>query len=422
MLKSEYLKFEGYLCPGFQPNLDKFIICTFYLEPSNEIKFKEAAIGVAAESSIGTWTEIKTLTLKIRKRLAAKIFYLNPKSKIIKIAYPIELFEPGNISQFLSNCAGNIFSVKIIKNLRLIDVDFPKKYINSFLGPAYGINGIRKLTRIKNRPLIGSIVKPKLGLSSEEHARCAYECFLGGIDLVKDDENLSDQTFNRFAERVIKTLKMAKIAEKKTGEKKICVLNITAPFNEMVQRAKFIKKHGGNCMMVDVVTVGFSALQSLRKLNLGLFIYAHRAMHSAFTRNEKHGISFLVLAKLLRLAGVDLLHAGTIVGKMEGERKPVLEVFKFLRSSWGNLKTVLPAASGGLHPGLIPELVKSFGVNFSMNFGGGIHGHPQGTLTGAIAARQALEATLKNIPLKNYARNHLELKVVLEHWGSNKFI
>jgi len=171
-----------------------------------------------------------------------------------------------------------------------------------------------------------------------------------------------------------------------------------------------------------VVTVGFSALQSLRKLNLGLFIYAHRAMHSAFTRNEKHGISFLVLAKLLRLAGVDLLHAGTIVGKMEGERKPVLEVFKFLRSSWGNLKTVLPAASGGLHPGLIPELVKSFGVNFSMNFGGGIHGHPQGTLTGAIAARQALEATLKNIPLKNYARNHLELKVVLEHWGSNKFI
>jgi ribulose-bisphosphate carboxylase large chain len=421
-MKSEYLKFEGYWTIGFNPNREDFIICTFYLEPNRGVKFKEAAIGVAAESSIGTWTEVKTLSSKIRKKLAARVFYFNPANKIIKIAYPLELFEPGNIPQFLSNCAGNIFSVKIIKNLRLIDVEFPTNYINSFPGPAYGIDGIRKLVRIKNRPLIGSIVKPKLGLSAQEHARCAYECFLGGIDLVKDDENLTNQSFNQFTERAVKTLKMAKLAEKKTGEKKICALNITAPFNEMIRRAKFIKKHGGNCIMVDVVTVGFSALQSLRKLNLGLFIYAHRAMHSAFTRNENHGISFLVLAKLLRLAGVDLLHAGTVIGKMEGTKKPVLEVYKFLRAPWGNLKPVLPAASGGLHPGLIPELIQLLGTDFSMNFGGGVHGHPGGTLKGAKAARQALEAVLKKSSLKEYAQDHLELQEILKYWGKRKFV
>jgi ribulose-bisphosphate carboxylase large chain len=418
---SKYLKFKGYLALGFKPN-DRFIICTFYLEPAEGIKFKEAAIGVAAESSIGTWTEVTTLKTKTRKELAARIFYLDQKKKIIKIAYPLKLFEPGNIPQFLSNCAGNIFSVKILKNIRLIDVEFPISYLNSFPGPEYGIEGIRKLTGIKNRPLIGAIVKPKLGLSAKEHAKCAYQCFLGGVDLVKDDENLTNQTFNQFAERVIETLKLAKLAEKKTGEKKICVFNVSAPFSEMVKRAKFIKKNGGNCLMVDVITVGFSALQELRNLNLGLFIYAHRAMHSAFTRNKKHGISFLVLAKLLRLAGVDILHAGTIVGKMEGEKERVLKNFNFLRSKWGNLKPVLPAASGGLHPGLIPELVKFFGLDFSMNFGGGIHGHKEGTLKGARAVRQALEATLKKISLEEYAKNHKELQKALEIWGTKKFV
>lgn len=415
-MRSEYLKFKGYLAPGFKPDLNNFIICTFYLEPMKGAKFSEAAVAVAAESSIGTWTEVKTLKSKVQNKLTAKIFYLNQKNKIVKIAYPLDLFELGNISQFLSNCAGNIFSMKIVKNIRLEDVEFPKKYIQSFFGPQLGLEGVRQKIKVFNRPLIGAIVKPKLGLSAEEHAQCAYECFIGGVDLVKDDENLTDQNFNQFTTRVKLTLNLSKKAEKETGEKKICAFNISAPTGEMIKRAKFVKKIGGNCVMVDVITVGFSALQELRRQNLGLIIHAHRAMHSAFTRNPKHGISMLVLAKLLRLVGVDQLHTGTVIGKMEGGEKDVLSINNSLKNDWAGLKPVMPIASGGLHPGLIPQLIKILGKDIIINFGGGIHGHPQGTLAGARAARQAVEATIKEISLKRYAQNHPELRVALEHW------
>ncbi len=418
-MTSEYLKFKGYLMLGFKPNREGFIICIFRLEPAKNAKFAEAAVAVAAESSIGTWTEIKTLKIKTRQDLAARIFYLNPKTRIIKIAYPLKLFEPGNLPQFLSNCAGNIFSMKIVKNLRLENVEFPKKYIQSFLGPQLGLEGIRKKIKVFDRPLIGAIVKPKLGLSAEEHAQCAYECFIGGVDLVKDDENLTNQTFNQFKKRVKLTLKLAKKAEKETGEKKICAFNITSQTSEMIKRAKFVKENSGNCIMVDVVTVGFSALEELRKQNFGLIIHAHRAMHSAFTRNPKHGISMLVLAKLLRLAGVDQLHTGTVVGKMEGNKDDILSINNLLRDDWywSDLKPVLPIASGGLHPGLVPQLIKILGKDLIINFGGGIHGHPEGTLAGAKAARQAIEATMRGIPLEIYAQTHAELKAALKHWA-----
>lgn len=419
MSKSEYLQFTGYLMPKFNPNPDKFVICTFRLEPAKGAKFAEAAVAVAAESSIGTWTELGSINNKmarIKRDLSAKIFYLNPKTKIVKIAYPLKLFEPGNIPQFLSGCAGNVFSMKILYTLRLHDVHFPVKYINSFVGPQLGLTGIRNKVEIYNRPLLGSIVKPKIGLSAAEHAQCAYECFMGGVDLVKDDENLTNQSFNRFAERVKLTLALAKKAEKLTKTKKICAFNITAPTGEMIKRAKFVKKMGGNCIMVDVITVGFSAVQELRRQKLGLIIHGHRAMHSALTRTPGHGISMLVLAKLLRLAGIDQLHTGTVVGKMEGKKDVVLSINQALTKKWGNLKPVLPIASGGLHPRLIPGLIKILGRNIIINFGGGIHGHPQGTLAGAKAARAAVDATIKKIPLNKYAQAHPELKIALNHW------
>lgn len=417
MPKSEYLKFTGYLTPKFKPSLNNFIICTFRLEPARGVKFTEAAVAVAAESSIGTWTEVGTLNMKIRHDLAAKIFHLNPKTGIVKIAYPLKLFEPGNTPQFLSNCAGNVFSMKVIKNLRLEDVEFPKNYVQSFPGPQLGLEKIRHKTGVYNRPLIGAIMKPKLGLSAKEHARCAYACFIGGVDIVKDDENLTNQTFNQFEDRARLTIRLAKKAEKETGEKKLCVFNISAPTSEMVKRANFVKKMGGDCVMVSVMTVGFSSLQELRYQNLGLIIHGHRNMHSAITRNPKHGISMLVLAKLFRLIGVDQLHAGTIVGKMKGEIEQVVKTNQFLRKSWFGLKPVLPIASGGLHPALVPRLIKILGKDVIINFGGGIHGHPDGTLAGAKAARQAVEATMKGIPLRIYAKTHPELRLALEHWG-----
>ena len=428
----------SYLHLGEKINKEKNIIATFRVE--SNLALEEAAIEIAAESSIGTWTKVGTLSEETFNRLAARIFDIkkitgyyqteiggpfwcsekteNPQVNIgtVKIAYPLELFELGNIPQLLSSVAGNIFGMKKLNNLRLVDLEFPEKYARSFKGPQLGVEGIRKIIGIKGRPLIGSIIKPKLGLSAKEHAKVAYECFTGGVDLVKDDENLTDQKFNRFNIRVKETLRLAKKAAKKTGNKNICAFNTTAETKEMIRRAKFIKKSGGNCAMVDIMTVGFGAVQTLRNENLGLIIHGHRAMHAALTRNIHHGISMLVIAKLARLAGIDQLHTGTVVGKMEGGKEEVLAINKFLLSSWHGLKPVLPIASGGLHPGLVPELVKILDNDLIINFGGGIHGHPGGTLAGAKAARQAVEAAMKKIPLAEYAESNKELKEALEKW------
>jgi len=416
----------------------KNIIATFRIE--SNLALEEAASEIAAESSIGTWTKVGTLKEETFGRLAAKIFdikrivgdyqseiggplwFSEKKEKLqaniglVKIAYPLDLFELGNIPQLLSSVAGNIFGMKKVENLRLEDLEFPEEYVKSFKGPQLGLEGVRKITGIKERPLVGSIIKPKIGLSSKEHAMVAYECFTGGVDLVKDDENLTDQKFNRFNARVKETLESARKAEQEGCGKKICAFNITAETKEMIKRAKFVKKSGGNCAMVDIITLGFGAVQTLREANLGLIIHGHRAMHAALTRNTRHGISMLVIAKLARLSGIDQLHTGTVVGKMEGNKEEVLAVNKFLLSDWYGLKPVLPIASGGLHPGLVPELVKMLGNDVIINFGGGIHGHPAGTLAGARAARQAAEAAMKKIPLAEYAKNHKELETALEEW------
>lgn len=263
----------------------KNIIATFRVE--SMLPLEKAASEIVAESSIGTWTKVGTLKEKTFNRLVAKVFSIkniigtyqteiggpfwcsekteNPKVNIgiVKIAYPLELFELENIPQLLSSVAGNIFGMKKINNLRLEDLEFPEKYVRSFKGPQLGIAGIRKITGIKNRPLVGSIIKPKLGLSAKEHAMAAYNCFTGGADLVKDDENLTDQKFNRFEDRVRETLKLAKKAAKEIGGKNICAFNTTAETGEMIRRAKFIKKSGGNCAMVDILTLGFGAIQSV---------------------------------------------------------------------------------------------------------------------------------------------------------------
>ena len=388
------------------------LVCTFYVEPEG-ISLKEAAGGVAAESSVGTWTELTTQRAYVEK-LVAHVFSI--KGNIIKIAYPIELFELGNMPNVLSSIAGNVFGLKALKNLRLNDVDFPDKIIDSFSGPKYGIQGIRKLLKVQDRPLVGTIIKPKLGLKTSDHARVAYEAWIGGCDIVKDDENLSSQRFNPFKERVIETLASRDKAENETGEKKVYMVNITAETSEMVKRAELVKAQGGEYIMVDILTCGFAALQTLREADLDVVIHAHRAGHAAFTKNPKHGISMKVIAKVTRIIGVDQLHVGTAVGKMSETAEEVTENTEALKMKMGKLKQVMPVASGGLHPRLIPALMKLFGKDFAIQAGGGIHGHKNGTIAGAKAMRQAVDATLENIALEEYAKTHGELRAALETW------
>lgn len=388
------------------------LICTFYVEPDG-ISLEEAAGGVAAESSIGTWTELTTVKPYV-KALAARVFSI--VGNVVKIAYPAELFEHGNMPNILSSIAGNVFGLKALKNLRLLDVELPAELVKSFHGPQFGISGIRKLLKVPERPLVGTIIKPKLGLKTADHARVAYEAWAGGCDIVKDDENLSSQRFNPFEDRVIKTLESRDKAQAETGERKIYMANITAETEEMLRRAEFVLEHGGEYVMVDVLTCGFSALQTLRDQNFKLVIHAHRAGHAAFTKNPNHGIAMRVLAKTLRAVGVDQLHVGTVVGKMSETRAEVVENIAALKADMHGLKPVMPVASGGLHPRLVPALLEIFGKDVVIQAGGGIHGHKAGTHAGATAMRQAVDAAMQGIRLEEYARAHKELKAALELW------
>ncbi|MFH1420785.1 MAG: type III ribulose-bisphosphate carboxylase [Candidatus Aenigmatarchaeota archaeon] len=417
----------GYVDTSYKPRADDILV-EFYVE-SNHCSLREAAEAIAAESSIGTWTDVSTMNARIRA-LGAKVYSIK-KNGIIKIAYPIELFEKGNISQLMSSVAGNIFGMKCVKNLRLLDIHFPYSYLMYFKGPRLGKDGIRKMMKIYGRPLLGTIVKPKLGLSAKEHANVATNAWLGGLDIVKDDENLTSMRFNNFEERILKTLDALDYAQDIAGEQKAYMPNVTAQYDEMLKRAEYAIDHGSKYVMVDIISCGWSGVQQLcEDLKERVAIHAHRAGHAAFTKNPKHGISMLVIAKLARLVGVDQIHIGTVnIGKMvqtddeqvmedEIEDKIITNDDKkhILAQRWFHIKPTLAVASGGLHPGMIPELIEKMGNDVVLQFGGGCHGHPNGTLVGAMAIREAMNAVTSGIKLNDYAKYHSALKDALKKW------
>jgi ribulose-bisphosphate carboxylase large chain len=406
----------SYIDQGYKPSVND-LVCRFFVEPERNGSVERACEDIAGESSIGTWTELSTMESGIAEKLGPHVFEIDRDSGMVSIAYPSELFESGNMPCILSSVAGNIFGMKAVKNLRLIDVDFPERLVRSFKGPRFGISGVRGLLGIRDRPLVGTIIKPKLGLPSGRHAQVAFESWSGGCDIVKDDENLTNQGFNPFEDRVLKTLELRDRAEEETGERKVYMPNVSAETEEMLRRAEFVREHGGRYVMVDIVTVGFSALQSLRRRDLALVIHAHRAMHAAFTRSKKHGVSMLVLAKLSRLIGVDQLHIGTAVGKMEGGRGEVLGIRDAIVCDLFDMKPTFPVSSGGLHPGKVPALMEILGDDVIIQAGGGVHGHPDGTKAGAVAMRQAVDSVVEGVSLVDYAVKHRELQRALDRWG-----
>jgi ribulose-bisphosphate carboxylase large chain len=423
-----------YLDIGYTPS-DSDIVSMYRMEPAPGVDFSEACNALAGESSIDTWSDILTLSPEIAAKIKPHVFEMDEKEKLVKVAYSTQLFEIGSIPQILSALAGNIFSMKLISGLRLQDISFPKEVMQTYDGPEFGVEGVRKLLEVDDRPLCGTIVKPKVGLKSKDHAKVAYDSWMGGLDLVKDDENLTNQKFNPFQERVTETLHLRDKAEEATGEKKMYMPNITAPTcREMIKRAEFVKESGGEYIMIDIIPVGWSALQTLREENksLRLALHAHRCMHSAMTRNPQQGISMQVIAKLTRMIGLDQLHIGTAVGKMHGgeaevssllrtcESQEVLEdrANHVLAQSWYDLNPLLAVASGGLQPGHVPSVMRILGKDIVMQFGGGIHAHPQGTRAGAKAVRQAIDSVMAGIDIADYAKSHEELRLALEKWGT----
>ena len=373
---------------------------------------------------------MSTLKPHIRK-IRARAFEI--KGNYVKIAYPIELFELGSVPQLLSSFAGNIFGMKAVNNLRLEDVHFPEVLLKSFRGPQYGIDGIRKLFKIHKRPLTASVPKPKVGMTTEEHCKVADDIWRGGVDFLKDDENLTDQKFNRFENRANKCFKIRDKVEIETGERKGYYINVTAETAEMLARAKLVHDLGGEYLMIDVMTAGFSGFQTLREFchDHKMAMHCHRAFHSSFTRNPRHGMSMVALAKFVRVVGGDSLHVGTVIGKLIGKKDEVLTIERefennieegylkqpVLSQKWHNIKPAFAASSGGLHPGLVPQIMHMLGNDIVIQAGGGIHGHPMGSKSGAIALRHSIDAVMNNIPLTEYAKKSSELSMALEKWG-----
>lgn len=416
---------------NYRPQVDD-LQCLFHLEPAEGFSIEEAAGRVASESSVGTWTEVTTMKPRIR-RLMAKAYQI--EANFVKIAYPIQLFEQGNMPQVLSSIAGNIFGMKAVQHVRLQDIQWPNRLLRSFPGPQFGSDDIRKILKVRKRPLTATVPKPKLGLTSKEHARAGYEAWIGGIDLLKDDENLTSQPFNKFKERVRECFRLRDKAEKETGERKSYLINVTAETHEMLRRARAVSNAGGEYVMVDVLTCGWAAVQSLREEcdDLGLAIHAHRAFHAAFTRNPLHGMSMLAVSDVARLVGVDQLHIGTVIGKLESPREEVLALRENLQQKkieassdrlgqdWDGIKPVFPVCSGGLHPGLIPELIKLVGMNIIIQAGGGVWGHPDGGKAGSLALRQATDAAMSGTNLEDAARSKKELRRAIDTWGLSTY-
>ncbi len=423
-----YLDFVDF---GYKPAKDD-LVCLFYFEPEKGISAKEAVGRIASESSTGTWTTLFKLPPRMKK-LQATAFHI--EGNYVKIAYPLGLWEEGNAVQLLSGIAGNIFGMKALKNLRLIDVTFPQAYVRHFKGPHHGIAGVRRMMGVPKRPLTGAVPKPKIGFSAAEHAQIGFETWMGGFDFVKDDENLTSTGFNRFEERVRLMTRLRDKAEKLTGEKKGAFLNITADVETMKKRADLLFDYGWNYAMIDVVVAGTAGVMTMRDYcsDLGLAIHAHRAMHASFDRNPKHGMTMQFLAKLMRLIGVTQIHTGTAVGKLVGSKMEVAALADVLREKrtpalknilmeqdWGSIKSAFPVSSGGLHPGLVPDVLDIYGTDLVLLVSGGIHGHPKGTRAGAKAAMQAVDAWMEGISLEEKAEKAPELAGALKKWGRMK--
>ncbi|MCL1896561.1 MAG: RuBisCO large subunit C-terminal-like domain-containing protein [Clostridiales bacterium] len=399
---------------------EDYIIGTFQMRAQTK-NIEKLSLAIAAEQTTGTWIKVNADSLTKQKEFGAKVVSIYevpdfggdkvedlPPMYIIQIAFPMRNIGP-SIPMMLTTIFGNISASGMIK---WIDVAFPKKYVAQFKGPKFGVQGLRDLLGVHDRPLLNAMIKPNTGWTPDEGAEIFYNAARGGVDLVKDDELMpADEDFCPLKERVSKFMAKEKQAFEETGEHTIYTVNITDKTDKIRDNAMRAIECGANGLMLNVYTSGHGSLQMLAEdPDINVPILAHVDFVGAYANSTYTGVSApLVIGKLTRLAGGDFQINGHPWGKFPIQYKTFYRSFKFFTQPWWNIKPMMYAASGGTTQLVVKNVIDEVGIDVILAAGGGVHGHPDGSCAGAKSMRQAIDAALKGIDLIEYAKDHEEL-------------
>jgi 2,3-diketo-5-methylthiopentyl-1-phosphate enolase len=409
---------------------DHLVATYLYQTPAQADPLK-AVRSLAETQSVGTWVSLSKSTDEIRQRHLGRIIslwevpdhenslpdVLARREWIFQVAYPIHNFG-GQLPLMLTTAYGEVSAAE---NLKLLDLHFPQAYVEGFQGPKFGIQGVRDLLGVHDRPLLLSIIKPPMGLTPPESAAEFHKSVLGGADAVKDDELLVSHPWSTFTERVKQHQQAAQAVYEQTGHQCLYFVNITDRPDRLVQNAYRAVEAGASALMVNYLTVGISALSMLADdPNINLPIMAHLNFSGAMYASPWSGVSsHLILGKLPRLAGADVVVYPNPYGKFPLQRSKYLRIAQALTCPMYNLPPIWPAPGGGVHPGMLPALFDELGLDFIIGSGGAIYGHPMGPAAGAIAFRQAITAILEQVPLDQAAAGLPELQAALGLWNGN---
>ena len=405
---------------------EDYVIATYQAKVKTS-NIEKLAMAIADEQTTGTWIKVGAASAEKTKRFGSKLVALyevpdmgvdylsdEPPMYIIQIAYPMENFSH-SMSSLMTILFGNISASGMI---RLIDVAFPKKFIAQFQGPKFGVEGLRKVLGVPDRPLLNAMIKPNIGWTPDEGADLFYHACKGGVDVIKDDElMLADGPFCPLKERVTKFMEKEKQVYEETGEHSLYAVNISDSTEKVRDNAYRVLEYGGNCLMVNVYTTGFDTLKMLAEdPNINVPILAHVNFAGTMAASTYTGISApLLIGKITRLAGGDFQINGHPYGKFPVAYKQFYRCFKFFTQPWWNIKPMMYACSGGTTQLAVEKIIKAVGTDVMLAAGGGVHGHPDGSEAGAKSMRQAIDAAMQGIPVLEYAKDHAELARMLSH-------
>lgn len=399
---------------------DDYIIGTYQVRMETK-NIERLALAVADEQSTGTWIKVGHDSLAKSKEFGAKVVSIYevpdygadrieelPPLHIVQLAFPMKNMGD-SLPMLLSTVFGNIAASGMLK---WIDVAFPKKYIAKFQGPRFGVEGIRDVLGVHDRPLLNAMIKPNIGWSPDEGAEIFYQAAAGGVDIIKDDELLpADGPYCPLEERVTKMMAMEKRAYEETGEHTLYAVNITDDPAKVRDNALRALDKGANCLMLNVYTAGLGLLRSLAEdTEINVPVLAHSDFVGAYSGSTYTGVSApLIMGKITRLAGGDMQIGGHPWGKFPIPYALFMRTFRFFTQPWWNIKPMFYLFSGGTTQLSVAKAVQECGIDVVVAAGGAVHGHPDGSTAGARSMRQAIDAAVKGIDLMEYAKTAPEL-------------